>query len=98
MSDWLNARMLARSHRSPLNQGCAPYAEIKWSSTRHLIAPCDNYSPIPTTMKVREYLRARSAETVCLCVLHCRTGLGANMCRQTKSERTINPHSSQLTP
>jgi squalene/oxidosqualene cyclase-like protein len=29
-----------------------PYDEISWSSTRHLIAECDNYSPIPTTMKV----------------------------------------------
>lgn len=30
---------------------CQPYDSIDWDSTRHLVAPMDNYSPIPTFMK-----------------------------------------------
>lgn len=27
------------------------YDSIDWGSTRHLVAPMDNYSPIPTVMR-----------------------------------------------
>jgi hypothetical protein len=30
---------------------CQPYGSINWDSTRHLVAPMDNYSPIPAFMK-----------------------------------------------
>lgn len=30
---------------------CQPYGSIDWDSTRHLVAPMDNYSPIPAFMK-----------------------------------------------
>jgi len=33
-----------------------PYKEINWDSTRHLVAPMDNYSPIPWTMKFLQNL------------------------------------------
>lgn len=31
-----------------------PYETIDWDSTRHLVAPMDNYSPIPLFMKVAQ--------------------------------------------
>ena len=37
---------------------CEPYDNIDWINTRHLIAPMDNYSPIPITMKVLQNILA----------------------------------------
>lgn len=33
---------------------CQPYDSIDWDNTRHLVAPMDNYSPIPLVMKVAQ--------------------------------------------
>ena len=38
---------------------CEPYESIHWSSTRGLVAPMDNYSPIPPIMKFAQSLLAR---------------------------------------
>lgn len=35
---------------------CEPYEFIDWDKTRHLVAPMDNYSPIPTFMKYAQNL------------------------------------------
>ena len=43
------------SLREELYEGVTqPYRDIPWSSTRNWIAECDNYSPIPTTMKLAQ--------------------------------------------
>jgi len=33
---------------------CQSYESIDWDSTRHLVAPMDNYSPIPVFMKISQ--------------------------------------------
>ena len=38
---------------------CEPYNSIPWVETRHLVAPMDNYSPIPFVMKTLQNLLAR---------------------------------------
>lgn len=38
---------------------CEPYETISWSTTRHMVAPMDNYSPIPWVMKTAQNVLAR---------------------------------------
>jgi hypothetical protein len=33
---------------------CEPYEQIPWDKTRHMVAPMDNYSPIPYIMRVAQ--------------------------------------------
>ena len=33
---------------------CEPYRNIHWDKTRHMVAPMDNYSPIPLVMRVAQ--------------------------------------------
>jgi cycloartenol synthase len=33
---------------------CEPYSTIEWDSTRHMVAPMDNYSPIPNVMCIAQ--------------------------------------------
>ena len=38
---------------------CEPYESIEWMKTRHLVAPMDNYSPIPFIMSFAQNVLAR---------------------------------------
>ena len=48
---------LIRSLREELY--CQPYDSIDWMKTRHMVAPMDNYSPLPWLMKIVQNLLAR---------------------------------------